>query len=1495
MLIRKKHRDLFIGTPQLDFATSFGICTNRMQMRKGELCVMKRNQFTWILAFLLVLTPFLSSGQDFQAAAEETASVSSHIDKWSIVSETEDAPEIDGMLDDPVWEEANNLTDFATAYANEILADEAAVKLAYDEDNLYIGIDYQSEEEEETLVNVDLILSPANHGEEYFRIPVEIRDIDKPFVNNWGPAQNTVPNVQTETQITDGHVTAEVMIPLDSLGVDEVTAGEEWRFNAIAQHELGTTPLSSWVPIRTSFYNDTGLDTISFTGKVTDEGRVGSLFMGALPEEEGAAPIVWDPEQLSLLYTGFTEKQLTFEYEQDIDEVDIQLKWKTPSGNWESLNDVQINKEDNQFQVDFQHPEPLENGQYDLQVVMDQGGSQIGHSIVTFDRHGLIKAGDETFNYENNIDVQEIPAEPASEEVQKVLDIIPENVGFIFTGIPDQSQLKPAAGNFTWSPEEPWTLRSDFTDLTYPNEEYPEDQKLTVKNGKGDIVEYPYHEDEDGNQYFLTAHIWYKQKDYTLKETANIAKEDPLGAARLLYRFAEVYEGYVPTNDYIWHQYPIAPTSGPPYAYWGGMWNRWSVSELVNFKHLANAYELLKETNALEVLSDEMGEDVERRIVDDMLKPSVEFLRTFAVINTNMDYNNWIGLINMGKALDDPSYVHEAVEKLEDYAMSTYLFDGFFKETTISYHNQSTNGINQTITNLAGWTDPEGYISPRTGKRFENLDMGEKFPALKKAGEIPNLVVYPDGKVFPAQETWANEIAGNPMLNAGSFLLPASGISRLARGVVTNETNDYYGINYDFTELEIIAQSVEHKLYATNGTLQLEAERVGESIQFAFEVPKTDTYDIDLKPFRAPSYGQYEVTIDGEKITDVDFYSGAGGADFENIGSIELTAGTHQISFEGIGKDDASTNYKMGLIQMALLDGAARQARDEEREPVEADPTQLYLTFQPKYGHNHWDPLNLALYDKGQELLPDIGYSHTFYRQWTASTLAHNTVVVDGADMDKSAQSEHGGNIDTFSSLHDNVQVIRANQETAYSQTDEYSREPWLIQFPDSVGNDGYVLDLFRVSGGDRQEYTLQGDANRDAIFETDLSLSDYGPYLLPEGVEVTEPESERDTGSAEGHYYGYIYVRDVKKADIADGKYNVTLATEEDGAEMAKMKITGLVEPGQNELFLGEAFSLRSTRLHGVSMDNNDEAVKYTMPKMVVRREGKDLTSQFITAMEPYAKEDTPRIENIEKLDLDESVEGDIAVKVTYGDTTDIILSSLHPDQPLVVDDMVLNGKMGMIRLIDGEVQDMYLFGGTTLEKGEVKVTDTGAVSGSVTEVERTGAGDDRDAFITDTQVPTDIAGNTLVITHPDGKTHGFEVKEIAEKGGQTVIEIADMDPGFSMDGDHSKMEFFPFTEWSGETTFRIENEVKRISVPTLLETLAENENEVSSESTYRVLKMHLTSLEHFEKQNKTDKVLKHMKSFVQLLDHHKNNESLSEKAHQILKTEAEQLIKQQ
>ncbi|MDF2717918.1 MAG: Heparinase II/III-like protein, partial [Paenibacillus sp.] len=880
-------------------------------------------------------------------------------------------------------------------------------------------------------------------------------------------------------------------------------------------------------------------------------------------------------------------------------------------------------------------------------------------AIVSFDRDGLIEAGlDWTAKAPPPAGTVQVQQAPASQQVLDTLELIPDRTGFLFTGLPEMPELHPL-GLYKLSADNK-SIVSLKTGTVYPNAQYPETNVVTAINRKGETLEYPYYEDAEGKRYFLSAHLWYLQKDYATAQTEKIAKTDALGAARLLYRFAQAYEGYVPSTDYIWRNYPINITSGPPFNYWGGMWYRWSVADLNSLRPLLRAYNLVKKTNALELLSQEVGENVDKKLVEQMFIPSMQYALSYPYVLGNMNYTQWLGMIDAGKMLNEPDYIHNAFEWMQDYVETQFLSDGYWKEVAPSYHVQSTSGLDQAIGALEGYSDPVGYVSPRTGRRFDDLDMAKDYPIIERSIRDNNLLVYPDGKMLPLQDSWASDKAKSPIQNAGSFLMPAAGIGRLAAG------------------------------------------------------------------------------------------AGAG-------------------------------------------------------------QSQLWLQFQPKYGHNHYDPLQLNLYAQGQELLPDLGYTYTKDRSFSLSTMGHNTVVVDSKDMKIDNVSKHGGKIELFAPAGQ-VQVMRADQKEAYSGLDQYSREPWFVSFPGAQGGEGYVVDLFRISGGSRHEYTLQGDANRDSAFVTDMTTEPYGPYLLPPGTPVVEPEQFNDKGSAGGHYYGYISVKDVKKAQLPSDRYDLTLVTSENGTEKAKMKITGLLEPGSNELYLGRSPSIRSTRLSGSKMDTNDEAVKYNMPKLVLRRDGSSLKSTFITAMEPY-RTAGPRIETIDRLQLSSGPEGAVAVKVTYGNTTDILISSPGaPNIPVIVDDITMRGKTGFIRMVNGVVQSMHLTGGTQLSKGSQTLTGSGTVGGAITATKRKVNGDPYDGIVVNTPIdPAQAAalrGKYAVVTHPDETTAGYLVGDIVSEAGQTVIVFAEHDPGFEIRPDGtSKMNYYPAKSWTGTHTFKIDH----------------------------------------------------------------------------------------
>lgn len=79
-----------------------------------------------------------------------------------------------------------------------------------------------------------------------------------------------------------------------------------------------------------------------------------------------------------------------------------------------------------------------------------------------------------------------------------------------------------------------------------------------------------------------------------------------------------------------------------------------------------------------------------------------------------------------------------------------------------------------------------------------------------------------------------------------------------------------------------------------------------------------------------------------------------------------------------------------------------RERLDEQgRPPVEA--VGATLNFGPYGGgHNHPDKLSLVLYARGKHWIPDFGscaYESPEKAEWTAQTLAHNTMVVDGVSQ----------------------------------------------------------------------------------------------------------------------------------------------------------------------------------------------------------------------------------------------------------------------------------------------------------------------------------------------------------------------------------------------------------------------------------------------------------------------------------------------------------------
>ncbi|MGD7704948.1 heparinase II/III domain-containing protein [Microlunatus sp. Y2014] len=1312
---------------------------------------------------------------------------------------------IDGTMADSRWG-TPHWQSFTTLY-DLTAAPETALHIVHDATTLYVGVRV-SGGPAATVSHVSLLIGSG--ADRRFRTTtVQLRAIRPSPVFEWGGSAEPIEGHRSAFDLGD-QATCEIAVPLSALGVTGDPATQQLTINVVLDHDDQTDPVVSSVPTRTSSSSYQGTSSTRMTTTVVDEDRGASIHLGRLaPVAAGrGTPELVRDVPVTLGYVDHTHKSVTFDLP-GAGVADIfRLDWRAPGGRWAELTGTTVKKARAGFTTTVEHPPPTAYGQYELRISVRARSGSDRVLLTTFDRHDLITAGDQLPANRPHPPRGDTPvaSAPPSPEVSALLALIPDRTGFTFCGVPDNPGLHPN-NTYTWSADRPDKIIARSTGTAYPNDAYPEDKELVVTNRLGEQVSYPYHEDAEGKRYFLSGHLWYLQRNHVYGQLVSVASEDPLGGARLLHKFAQVFQGWVPTNEYPWHNRPVEPAATPRNHYWGGLWNRWSIAVLGPLASIGAALAIVEQTNAFDVLSEEVGHDVRELLISDTIEPSVDFFNTYTRNYTNNDYPSYVGLAGLAKGLGDSRYTHQAVEWAKEYIRRGFLFDGFWEETTLSYHLQSINGLAQVASSLKGWTDAEGYVSPRSGERYADLDLLADYAVLGASQRVPNVLCYPDGKLFPMADTWAYSAAPQPENGVGSVLFGAAGVARLSRGRVPSA--EHPGEILSFLDLTATEQTVEVRLFPASGTVQFEANEDGQSITYAFEVADTDEYDLDLQPFHAGSYGIYQISVDGTVVGEHDFYDTTSGvADYVTIGRVQLTAGEHSIRFLGQGMHADSTNYKMGLVNLALLDEAARAERDNAEPPGQSNPSQTYLQFTPKYGHNHWDSLDLTIFAEGQELFPDFGYSHTRYRAWGVCTLGHNTVVVDSANMNGTAGRD-GGSVEVFDHDEEPIQVVRAEFSDAYPQTSRYQREVWSIEHPGTDRHEGYVLDLFRVAGGERHEFTLNGDANRDAELTTTAELTDHGPYLLPPGVEVIEPETEVETGSAEGHYYGYIFVRDVKKAALPDGAYDITLATTVDDQPAAGAHLLGLAGP-DTELFLGRSPSFRATRVNGASGDTNDEVVKWNSPKLVLRREGTDLTSTFVTMIEPHAAGAQTRIASIESV-AHNGTEDDMAIKVTHADgTVDVIISSLDDASSVTAEGVTVTGKLGFARLVDGTASQLRLVGGTRLTAPGRELTGTGAATGTLTATRRRFNGDPVDALVTADAVPDWVVGRTVVVTHPGGKTHGYPIKAVSADGGSTTIELDTVDPGFSIAADGSSaMEFTPFTTWTGATTFRVENGV--------------------------------------------------------------------------------------
>jgi hypothetical protein len=133
--------------------------------------------------------------------------------------------------------------------------------------------------------------------------------------------------------------------------------------------------------------------------------------------------------------------------------------------------------------------------------------------------------------------------------------------------------------------------------------------------------------------------------------------------------------------------------------------------------------------------------------------------------------------------------------------------------------------------------------------------------------------------------------------------------------------------------------------------------------------------------------------------------------------------------------------------------------------------------------HHELDSLNLYYWKKGAEILSDLGYLWDHPQKYqNMRTLAHNTVLIDEKDQVK---KNRGGEV-LFFETFDNVKAMEMTSQ-AYPEAKRYRRTSAIIEH----GNGrNYVVDFFRVEGGETQDFVFHAVDNKCNTHGIDLTVS---------------------------------------------------------------------------------------------------------------------------------------------------------------------------------------------------------------------------------------------------------------------------------------------------------------------------------------------------------------------------------------------------------------------
>ncbi len=412
--------------------------------------------------------------------------------------------------------------------------------------------------------------------------------------------------------------------------------------------------------------------------------------------------------------------------------------------------------------------------------------------------------------------------------IKDVVAQVPTESGIFFIGCPNCHGGVEEARVLGWKPGMGLKVRCNYCGMVFPNKQFPNNREKVIIAPSGTRQVYRYYEDSTGHQYYFEAHAsyerwyWIRSLAEKLAQLWYVTRDNAYGdrAAAIAGRFAQVFPDYAVRFDYPNVPVQFFPADQKwPYEgltpYRGAKWNWWAYVDIPS--DLANVYDILMSGYDWKRMNVIIGRDTNEWIARDLLRLSYEFTTANPDDYSNMSPYVYTDMVRVGRILGSPGMVHKALKHLRDFFLKGFFADGWWREGSPSYHDQTINSLARVADALSGYVDPVDWM----GERFDNPDMIKQNSLFGKALQVSREVVFPNGRKIPINDTWSFD-RGEKTDSAISRLWPALGNAAVGAGrgkdqimLNVNWSGDYGHSHYD--NGAIILYAAEQELLSDIG------------------------------------------------------------------------------------------------------------------------------------------------------------------------------------------------------------------------------------------------------------------------------------------------------------------------------------------------------------------------------------------------------------------------------------------------------------------------------------------------------------------------------------------------------------------------------------------------------------------------------------------------------------------------------------------------------